>query len=227
MIVAGYSIGELAAWGVAGLLDIGSVLELAAARAQAMDDATTEPTGLVAVQGIDARRLARLCERHQTYVAIINGSDHRLIGGTDRALAAFVSDARAEGARHVSRVRVAVASHTPLLRSASEIFRATLRERIPRVIVPEDVRLLSGVDGDFVYGDPGREKLADQICQTLDWAACMETCRSLGVRKLIEFGPGSALANMTRGQMPGSDIHGMSEFRSLDGIRRWLQATRS
>ncbi|MFD0937452.1 acyl transferase, partial [Methylobacterium trifolii] len=40
MIVAGYSIGDLAAWGCAGRFSVDTVLELAAARAEAMDAAS-------------------------------------------------------------------------------------------------------------------------------------------------------------------------------------------
>src|SRR5271170_2971503 len=46
LLVAGYSVGELAAWGVAGLIDYESVFDLAAQRAAAMDRATKEPSGL-------------------------------------------------------------------------------------------------------------------------------------------------------------------------------------
>ena len=41
LVVAGYSVGELAAWGVAGLLDYEEVLHLAIQRAAAMDKSTT------------------------------------------------------------------------------------------------------------------------------------------------------------------------------------------
>src|ERR1700724_3653647 len=51
LVVAGYSVGELSAWGVAGLLDYRGVLDLAVQRAAAMDRATTEPSGLVAIRG--------------------------------------------------------------------------------------------------------------------------------------------------------------------------------
>ena len=52
LVVAGYSVGELAAWGVAGLLDYQGVLDLAVQRAAAMDEATIQPSGLVAIHGL-------------------------------------------------------------------------------------------------------------------------------------------------------------------------------
>jgi len=47
LVVAGYSVGELASWDVAGLMDAKTVLNLAVARSAAMDGATLEPSGLL------------------------------------------------------------------------------------------------------------------------------------------------------------------------------------
>ena len=86
LVVAGYSVGELAAWGVAGLLDDQGVLDLAVQRAAAMDEATTEPSGLVAIRGLKRAVLEPICRTHGAYIAIVNGEDHMLVGGASRAL---------------------------------------------------------------------------------------------------------------------------------------------
>jgi [acyl-carrier-protein] S-malonyltransferase len=64
LVVAGYSVGELAAWGVAGLLDYEDVLDLAVQRATAMDAATTQRSGLVAVRGLGRTALDVICRTH-------------------------------------------------------------------------------------------------------------------------------------------------------------------
>jgi [acyl-carrier-protein] S-malonyltransferase len=84
--------------------------------------------------------------------------------------------------------------------------------------------LLSGIDGDTVYDvHTGAEKLACQIEQTVDWAACMESCRAAGVAKVFELGPGDALARMMREVIPDGDVHSLSEFHSLSGFERWIE----
>ena len=45
LVVAGYSVGEVAAWGVAGAFDPACVLHVVARRAALMDEATDEPAG--------------------------------------------------------------------------------------------------------------------------------------------------------------------------------------
>jgi [acyl-carrier-protein] S-malonyltransferase len=224
IVVAGYSVGELAAWGVAGLLDYEGVLDLAVQRADAMDEATTQPSGLVAIRGLKRTTLDPICRTHGAYIAIVNGEDQILVGGTRTALDAVIRDALAAGAKHTTRLPVAVASHTPLLAGASDRFRQALtKARLPAA-VPPDVRLLSGIDGAAVFDvRAGADKLTRQIQQTVDWAACMQSCRAASVTKVVEFGPGNALARFVRDFMPDSDAHSLSEFHSLLGFERWVQ----
>jgi [acyl-carrier-protein] S-malonyltransferase len=90
--------------------------------------------------------------------------------------------------------------------------------------VPAGVRLLSGVDGAAVFDvRAGADKLARQIQQTVDWAACMQSCRAAGVTKVVEFGPGDALARLMHEFMPDADVHGLSEFRSLAAFEHWVR----
>ncbi len=225
LVVAGYSVGELAAWGVAGMFDAEDVIGLAAKRASDMDDATTQPSGLAAIRGLSRHQLEPLCRARHCHVAIVNGPDQILVGGTRRSLEAFIEDAEAHSVQHAAMIPVAVASHTPLLHQASERFRDALASAHVAGEVPSGVRLLSGIDGEAVFDvSAGLDKLALQIRHTVDWAACMDSCRGAGVAKLLELGPGNALVRLIQGVMPDGEVHGLSEFHSLDGLRRWITA---
>jgi [acyl-carrier-protein] S-malonyltransferase len=228
LVVAGYSIGELAAWGVAGLLDYEEVLHLVIQRAAAMDKSTTQPSGLAAIHGLTRDKLDPICKAHGAYVAIINAEDQMLVGCTRKALEVVAQDAQAAGAEHTTMLPVAVPSHTPLLAEASEEFRQALfKAHLPEQ-VPSDVRLLSGIDGDTVFDvHMGAEKLARQIEQTVDWAACMQSCRAAGVSKVFELGPGDALARMMHEVIPDGDVHSLSEFHSLSGFEHWMEVPSS
>ena len=224
LVVAGYSVGELGAWGVAGIMDAAEVLRLAVRRAAAMDAATTEPSGLVAIRGLRRDALERICAAHGSYVAVVNASDRMLVGGTRKALVAVVADAEAAGATRATLLAVEVASHTPLLAAASERFGRDLAGARLAGHVPADMRLLSGIDGGAVFEvGAGAGKLARQIRQTVDWSACMETCRTSSVSKVVELGPGNALARLIQDAVPGIDAHSLSEFRTLDGFLRWVR----
>jgi len=64
LIVAGYSVGEVAAWSVAGLVDAAVTLDLVARRAEAMDAASAVGEGLLFVRGLARDTVDRLCKRH-------------------------------------------------------------------------------------------------------------------------------------------------------------------
>jgi [acyl-carrier-protein] S-malonyltransferase len=71
----------------------------------------------------------------------------------------------------------------------------------------------------------GADKLAGQIQQTVDWAACMESCRAAGVTKAVEFGPGNALTRFMHEFMPEGDVHSLSEFHSLRAFEHWVESS--
>jgi [acyl-carrier-protein] S-malonyltransferase len=223
LVVAGYSVGELAAWGVAGLLDYEGVLDLAVQRAAAMDAATRQPSGLAAIRGLKRDTLGAICRTHGAFVAIVNAADQMVVGGTSEALAAVIQEAKGHGAERTTALPVAVPAHTPLLAVASDRFRQELtKARLPAEM-PSGVRLLSGIDGATVFNvHAGADKLARQIKQSVDWASCMESSRAAGVTKVVELGPGNVLARLMHEFMPDGDVHSLSEFHSLPGFEHWV-----
>ena len=224
LVVAGYSVGELAAWGVAGLLDYEEVLHLAIQRAAVMDAATTQPSGLAAIRGLTRDSLDTICRAHGAYIAIVNGRDQMVVGGTKEALAAVIHDAQVRGAERTTMLPVAVSAHTPLLADASDRFRQALAKAHLAAAIPSAVRLLSGIDGATLFDvRAGADKLARQVQQAVNWAACMASCRAADVTKIVELGPGNALARMMHDFMPDTDIHSLSEFHSLSGFELWVQ----
>lgn len=222
-IVAGYSIGDLAAWGVAGRLDHADVLALAARRAEAMDAASGAGFGLAGIRGLSLDALADVAARHGCHLAIRNAADSGVVGGPREALAALCRDATGSGAQRAVVLPVHTPSHTPLLDAATVGFRDALAAVSPRRPPARAPRLVSGLDGSAVFRDAdGREKLALQISRTIDWAACLEACREYGADRVLELGPGHALATMARAALPAARVHAVEEFRSLSGVTDWL-----
>ena len=222
-VIAGYSIGELAAWGCAGALDAPGVLRSAQRRAKLMDAAAPHDAGLAAIIGLRRSAIEPILTRHALSIAIVDDVDSFVVGGARAGLEATCEEAAACGARRTVILPVAVPSHTPLLREATERFRPVLREASPR-LPPAGYRLLSGIDGDTIYDiDGGIDKLARQISTTIDWAACLESCRSAGAEAALELGPGAVLSHMASPLFPNGGARAVVEFRTLAGLRAWLQ----
>lgn len=225
IVIAGYSVGELAAWGCAGVFGVPETLELAAHRAAAMDAAAPPDGGLAGIVGLRASQLRPILDRHGAAIAIVNGLDSFVIGGREASLAACCLEAARSGARHVVRLRVSVPSHTALLSAAMAPFRDALRLAHPKATRPE-VRLISSTDGGVVSNvDDAADRLAAQVCTVVNWAACLESCRAAGANRVLETGPGTALSHMAEDLFRSCRVRAADEFRSIQGLRDWLSAS--
>ncbi len=225
VVLAGYSVGELTAWGCAGWFDPAQTLHLAAERAAAMDRATRPGAALAAIVGLRREALEALLRAHAVEVAIVNGTDSFVVGGPGEALEACLAAARQQGATRAGRLRVAVPAHTSLLAGADTAFEAVLVRQTLRAQAA-GVRLLSGIDAETMR-DPhaGLRKLALQVTTTIDWAACLEACREAGATQFLELGPGGALARMAAGDAPAS-ARALEQFHTADGVRAWAKQAR-
>ncbi|MEA1833978.1 acyl transferase [Methylobacterium durans] len=224
-LVAGYSIGDLAAWGCAGRFAPETVLRLAAARAEAMDAAAAPGQGLAGIRGLPRARIGAMAEARGCHLAILNAPDSVVVGGALPSLETVCTEALAAGAQRAVVLPVHTPSHTPILAGATAAFQGILRSA-PATRPPRGApRLLSGLDGAPVFeGDAGLEKLGRQISHTIDWATCLEAAREYGATRVLELGPGHALATMARAALPGARIHALEDFRSAAGVAAWLRA---
>ncbi|MET3620694.1 acyltransferase domain-containing protein [Burkholderia ambifaria] len=220
--VAGYSVGEVASWSVAGMIDPHDALDLADARARAMDAASGGDERMAFVRGLTRARLAQLCDGRDAAIAIANPGDAFVVAGRQADVAAVADDAARDGALRVAPVCVRIASHTRRLAAAVPAFRASLAAvnvRRP----PPGTRLFSGIDGASVLDiGAGLDKLARQIAEPVEWVACLAACVEAGATAFLELGPGRALAEMAGGAYPALPARSVADFRSVDGIASWL-----
>lgn len=220
-LVAGYSVGEMAAWGVAGVWTPEQTLGLTAARAEAMDAASSAEDGLGFVRGLARERVDALVARFECAIAIINPALLFVIGGARAQVARCCAAALDEGAVAARPIAVNIASHTPRLSGAVPPFRAALDASAPRRPYP-GVTLIGAADASIVSGTRGVPGLAAQVATTIDWAATLEALVERGIRQVLELGPGSAIADMARGAYPALDARSVDEFRTLDGVAAWI-----
>lgn len=219
-VFAGYSVGELAAYGCAGALEPAETVRLANRRAALMDDASPAGCGLLAITGLHRAAIDALCETHGAYLAIDNGPAHSIVGGSAAALDGVAAYAVAAGAATRS-LAVSVPAHTPLLGGAVALFADELERS---ALKAPGVPVLAGIDGS-----PVRDRasaiaiLSAQLAQTVHWSACLEVAVEMGADVFLELGPGYALARMARETYPEIPARSVAEFRTLDGVGGWLE----
>ena len=221
-LVAGYSIGELAAYGVAGALAPHEVVALAATRAALMDACLENRPGqaLAAISGLAPARVRELIADDLFVVAIETGEDSCIAGGPAAGLEALAARIAAAGAR-LARLAVDVASHTPYMAPAVAPFAAALRAC---TFQAQQVPVLSGIAACEVQGKAAAvEHLSRQLAEKIVWMDCMDACAEAGITVALELGPGAALARMLQARHPGIACRSVADFRTLDGIGQWLQ----
>ena len=221
-VVAGYSVGEVAAWGIAGVWDAAQTLAIVRARAEAMDAVSCGDAGLASIRGLAQAEVARLVEHHGCEIAIVDPDLLFIVGGQRSDLEQVCDAARAAGAARAGLLAVHVASHTSALREAVAPFTDALAT-VPTLRPKRGTTLLSAVDGSRVF-DPktGVAALAAQVGRRIDWAAVVAAMVEAGVDTVLELGPGKALAAMVRDSLPSLRVRSIDDFRSLDGVRNWL-----
>jgi [acyl-carrier-protein] S-malonyltransferase len=220
--IAGYSLGELAAYGCAGALAPEEAVALAVRRAALMDAAARpEGGGLVAVRGLPVARAEALARAAGGDVAIVNGPDHCIVGAPAPALRAIESVAAAAGAR-VQRLCVDVAAHTAALSAAVEPFAAALAASPLR---DPAVPVVAGVSGEPVRDRAGAiAALSRQLATRVEWGRCLAAAGELGCTVFLELGPGSALSRMAAEALPGVEARSVEDFRTVEGVHRWVAA---
>jgi len=220
-LVAGYSIGELAAYGVAGALAPLAVVRIAAERARLMDACVDgrAAQGMVALSGMPNEAIEALLARFGFYPAIVTGEDAVVAGGPAALREELAEAALAAGGR-ATVLPVEVASHTPLLQGAVSPFSELLaRQAWSAPAFP----ILSGISAEKVEDARlAMRVLSRQIAEPIRWMDCMDACAETGITVALELGPGAALSRMLQARHPDIACRSVTEFRSLDGIRSWL-----
>ncbi|QCB46872.1 acyltransferase domain-containing protein [Hydrogenophaga sp. PAMC20947] len=220
-VAAGYSVGELAAFGAAGVFPVEHALALAAERATLMDEAMkNQQTGLIAIHGLSEHQIDALCTRHGVFLAIDLHASACVIGGALSALSSAGSDARRLGATSTP-LNVPLASHTPWLAPAVAALRAELEQH---PFAPPAFALACNIHGHTEHRPDGlRTALAGQIAQPVQWRTCMASLQEQGITCVLEAGPGTTLSALWNAQYPDIPARSLDEFQHPSGAVAWVR----
>lgn len=222
LCAAGYSLGEMAACSVAGAFSASAGVALCATRAAVMDAAAAGEHGMLAVLGVDEARVEILAAEAGLAVAIRNAPRHLVLAGPRLGIAAIGERLLAAGATRLVPLAVHTPSHTPRLAAAATAFARHL-DPLPdgRLAFP----VLSAIDATPARTvHPALAALARQIASPLDWAACLQAVREMQPDAVLEIGPGNALARLFGEAAPEIPVRATDDFRSVDGIIRWVES---
>jgi malonyl CoA-acyl carrier protein transacylase len=201
-MLAGHSLGEIAALVAGGAIDEQDGLRIVVARGRLMADvaAQGEAGGMLALELpiADAWELAR---RHGLTVANENSPRQVVLSGAESGLVSAAGEARTRRLR-AKRLRIAGPFHSGAMAPAVAPFRAVLADvgfREPSAMV------YSGVTAAPFAADP-RDELAAALVRPVRWVELLERLHAAGARRFIDVGPGRVLARLVQRTLEGVEI---------------------
>jgi [acyl-carrier-protein] S-malonyltransferase len=213
--VAGHSVGEIAAYAIAGVISADDAVKLAATRGSEMAKACAlEPTGMSAVLGGDeAEVLARL-DALDLVPANRNAAGQIVAAGALSALDKLAEDPPAKA--RVRQLATAGAFHTHFMASATDGYSAAAESA---TTAEPTATLLSNADGQPVSSAAdAMSKLVSQLTRPVRWDLCTETLRQQNVTAIVEFPPAGALAGIAKRELRGVPTHAVKSPADLDGL---------
>lgn len=212
-IVAGHSIGEVAALAIAGVISESDALRLASVRGAAMSRACADrPTGMIAVLGgVEADVLMAL-ETAGLTPANRNGAGQIVAAGPLEACDALEKNPPSRA--RLRRLDVAGAFHTSFMASAVDEVRelaAGIEVRDP------ELTLLSNADGIAVTsGRDALDRIVSQITSPVRWDLCTQTMLKRGVDTFVELPPSGALVGLAKRMMREVPRYGLTAPEDLE-----------
>lgn len=194
-VVAGHSLGELAALVAAGVLSAEDGLRLVATRGRLMQE-SGERAGdgsMLALLGTGAaERASQVAEPHGLTVANDNAPNQVVLSGSRGAFSDATVTAKGLGLRAVP-LPVTGAFHSPFMAEAVPEFAAALAAVDFSAPSIEVVSSITTAPFDDVAA-----RLADALTQPVRWRETLLALRAHGVERFVELGPGAVLTGMVK-----------------------------
>jgi len=210
-LLAGHSIGGIAAAHLGGVFSLDDASALVAARGRMMDEL---PAGgaMVAIEADEEEACGAIAGLEEALaIAAVNGERAVVISGEEEALEQ-VRAGFAERDRKTKRLAVSHAFHSPLIEPMLERFGAVVAELELR---PPSAAIVSDSSGELLSPEQATDPAywVAHARQPVRFAATIGSLARLGATCFLEVGPGAALAAMVGEGLPADEAVAIPSLR--------------
>lgn len=215
--VVGFSLGQIPALGIAGMLSDEEVFRLANVRSKAMGRAAdNHPGAMSAFLRSDAESVQCICDEcgqgDVLVIANYNCPGQVVVAGDTAAIERAELAWSQQGKRSV-RLATSGAFHTPLMRDA----RAELSEYLATVEFSEpSIPLICNTNAAPLRASQARLQLADQLIRPVLFQQSIEALVNAGARTFVEVGFGGVLVGLVRRIAPDAKCLCVQDAGSLE-----------
>jgi [acyl-carrier-protein] S-malonyltransferase len=218
VVIAGHSVGEIAAYAIAGVISADDAVALAATRGAEMAKACAEqPTGMSAILGGEEADVLAALEDLELVPANRNAAGQIVAAGRIEALAKLAENPPPKA--RVRQLATAGAFHTHFMASALDGYSAAAAK--VNTSEPSGI-LLSNADGRPVSSAAdAMEKLVAQLTKPVRWDLCTAYMRTHFEDKeaaIVEFPPAGTLAGIAKRELRGTPTHAVKTPADLDTL---------
>ena len=221
IVYAGHSVGEFAAYSLAGAFEVDHALRLVAERGQAMLAATKvfSKTGMSAILGGSKEEVVSYLSELELIPANINSNGQIIAAGTLENLDRL-ANTPLKGTR-IRPLEVSAAFHTKFMEPAvsqfTEIFKV-ISVKSPRQIV------LSNKNGERVSNSTDvTENLIQQVISPVRWDLCQAKMVELGVTGMLELAPGGTLCGIAKKEIPNVETFAIKTPEDIQGANEFIR----
>lgn len=199
--MAGHSLGEYTALVAAKSLNYFEAVKLVRKRAELMQSAVPSGAGaMAAILGLDDEKVIEICSQSNISGVVeavnFNSPGQVVIAGEKEAIKSACESMKEAGAKRALVLPVSVPSHCSLMNDAAQEFSHSVDAVNFKM---GETRVLHNIDASYANDvNEIKLKLVEQLCKPVFWTSSVQKMQQLGVKKLIESGPGKVLSGLTR-----------------------------
>ena len=221
IIFAGHSVGEFAAYSIAGAFESDQALKIVARRGQSMLAATNtfSKTGMSAVLGGNKDEVISYLREFDLIPANINSNGQIIAAGTLENLDRL-ANTPLTGTR-VRPLEVSAAFHTkymePAISQFKEIFNEIKINNLSQII-------LSNKNGEEL-SNPIEiiQNLINQVISPVRWDLCQAKMVDLGVTGMLELAPGGTLCGIAKKEIPSVETFAIKSPEDIQGANDFIR----
>ena len=215
--VLGFSLGQIPALAVSGMLSDQAMFQLLRKRAELMDQAAQARPGamsaLLKAEEASVDELCRACAQDQVLVPANFNCPGQIVISGDQEAVARAEQAWAEGGKRFARLATAGGFHSPLMQQAATEFAAYLEDV---GFAQPQIPLICNVNAQPLTPSQAKEQLAAHLVSPVRFSQSVSLLKDAGFTRFTEVGFGGTLSNLVKRVDRGLERACVQDAESLE-----------